>query len=199
MVGYVKAATIVHDPSKRHRRSIRLKEYDYSRAGAFFVTISAYRGQFLFGEIEDGKMHLSAIGEIVQSEWLRSEAIRRNVVLDEYVIMPNHVHGIIMLTEMAGDVRATRRVAPTRPRGPLPGSIGAIIGQVKSICTRRINEMRKTPGAHVWQRNYYEHVLRNDDELDRARQYISNNPMQWELDRENPATTTLERREPWQI
>ena len=199
MMGDVKTSAPANDSSRHHRRSIRLKEYDYSRAGAYFVTISARNRQCLFGKIEDGKVQLSAAGEIVQSEWLRSESVRRNVVLDEFVIMPNHVHGIIMLTDKTGFVGATRRVAPTRPCGPVPGSIGAIIGQFKSAATKRINQLRKTRGARVWQRNYYEHVLRNENELDRVREYMTNNPLRWELDQENPAATRIEDKEPWRV
>jgi REP element-mobilizing transposase RayT len=106
--------------------------------------------------------------------------------------MPNHIHGIIMLTEPCDAVGATRWVARTenvqaRPHGPKPNSIGAIIAEFKSVVTKRINEFRNTPRAPVWQRNYYDHIIRNEDGLDKIREYIVNHPAQWSFDWENPA------------
>jgi REP element-mobilizing transposase RayT len=125
-------------------------------------------------------------GFIVQEEWLRSPFVRPNVALDAYAIMPNHIHGILVLGDSVG---ATRRVAPTphqRP-GPLPGSIAAIIAQFKGQSARRINLLRGNPGARVWQRNYDEHIVRDEQDLQRLREYIANNPLRWALDEENPA------------
>lgn len=99
-------------PQEHHRRSIRLKGYDYSQAGAYFVTLVTWQRECLFGEIGQGKMALNEIGEIVREEWERTAAVRQNVELGEYVIMPNHVHGILVFVD-DGDVGATRRVAPT--------------------------------------------------------------------------------------
>jgi putative transposase len=141
-------------------------------------------------------MPLNALGEIMQEEWSGSAVVRSNLKLDAFVIMPNHIHGLITLTEEA-PVGATRRIAPTtavptrakRPRGPISGSIGAIIGQFKSLTAKHINNLRGTSGALVWQRNYYEHVIRNDDEMNRAIQYITDNPSRWAEDAENPMRT----------
>jgi len=175
-----------YDPEKHHRRSIRLKEYDYSQTGAYFITICAYNKECIFGDVVDGKIILNQYGEIVKAEWLKTFDIRKNLILDKYIVMPNHFHGIIMIVD-GHDVGATRRVAPTkRPNGPVPASIGAIIGQFKSIVTKRINAMRNTTGLPVWQRNYYEHIIRNEDELNQIREYIADNPIKWELDEENP-------------
>ncbi len=117
----------------------------------------------------------------------KTALIRPYIVLDEYIVMPNHVHGIIMID---GDgVGATRRVAPTDhvpPKGPIYGSIGAVIGQFKSQVSRHINVMNGTSGYPVWQRNYYEHVIRNDLDMQRIQEYIISNPFQWEYDVENP-------------
>ncbi len=174
-------------PGARNRRSVRLKEYGYVQAGAYFVTICTYNQDCLFGEVVGGEMRLNEYGEIARDEWIKTASVRTGVVLDVFVIMPNHVHGIIILSENVG---ATRRVAPNGrvARTMQPGSIGAIIGQFKSVATKRINVRRGTPGLPVWQRNYYERVLR-EDELDHVRAYIRNNPAQWEMDAENPISS----------
>ena len=189
--------------SKHDRRSIRLKGYDYSRAGAYFVTISARNRQCLFGKIQDGEIVLNAFGEVVREEWLKTAILRSAVTLDTFVVMPNHFHGIIAITTSgeAAVGRGTARRAPTTERygRPVSGSIPTIIRSFKSAVTRRINEMRKTPGARVWQRSYYEHVLRNDDELDRVRRYVADNPLKWEMDQENPAARASESKQPWEI
>ncbi len=186
------------DRPKHHRHSIRLQGYDYSQAGAYFLTVCAYSRECLFGEVVDGKMQLNEYGEIVQDEWMRTGVIRSDVVLDAFVVMPNHVHGIIVL------VGATRRVAlpgritpdgnagagrqnpaPIRPRAAVSGSIGAIVGQFKSVVSRRINRLRGVSGAPVWQRNYYDHIIRNQGALDAIRRYIQCNPSMWTYDIEN--------------
>ncbi|MGD2158116.1 MAG: hypothetical protein PVG14_06515 [Anaerolineales bacterium] len=176
------------DPQKHRRRSIRLKGYDYSQAGAYFVTICTYQRECLLGDIVDGEMVLNELGEIIRQEWFKSGRIRTNVELhdDEFVVMPNHVHGIIWIK--APDVGARRRRAPTKEEfgKPVPGSITTIIRGYKSAVTRRINQLQDTPSAPVWQRNYYERVVRNHRELDAILKYIQNNPQQWDQDRENP-------------
>jgi REP element-mobilizing transposase RayT len=172
------------DPEEHHRRSIRLKGYDYSQAGAYFVTIVTWQRECLFGEIADGKMMLNEIGEIVREEWERTAMVRPNVELGEYVIMPNHVHGILVFVD-GGDVGATRRVAPTS-QTLQPGSLGAIMAQFKSIATKRINGLQNVSGRPIWQRNYYEHIIRNEREMDRITRYIEANPLRWTDDGENP-------------
>lgn len=119
-----------------------------------------------------------------------------HVLLDEYVIMPNHFHGIILLTDTVGAIPAGRpmidcadirgRAVGVAPTGPVSGSIGAIMAQFKSNVTKRLNTFRDKPGCPVWQRNFYERVIRNDEELSHAREYIVNNPLKWALDKENP-------------
>ena len=181
-----------YDPESHHRHSIRLKGYDYSQAGAYFVTICTHNKACVFGDVVDGEMRLNEYGAIVKDEWLRTDTLRENVVIDEYIIMPNHIHGIVIIMgdgrgtlqrASTGPIRATHRVAPTA-RGLISNSIGAIIGQFKSIVTKDVRKMGFR--YFKWQRNYYEHVIRNEDKLNRTREYVLNNPLQWQFDRENP-------------
>ncbi len=182
-----------YDPFKHHRRSIRLKGYDYSQAGAYYVTRVAQDRLYLFGEVWDGEMRLNEFGRIVAEEWLRTQSVRTNVELDEFVVMPNHFHGILVIASNL--VGANRRFAPTTktPRAPQPNSIGAIMMQFKSIVTKRINALRDTQGAPVWQRNYWEHVVRDEKDLNRIRNYIMDNPAKWDGDEENPKNSKADQ------
>ena len=183
-------------PSSRpkHRRSIRLPEHNYTQTGAYFVTICARGRERLFGQIVGDEMRLNETGRIVQACWHEIPIHFPHVELDAFVVMPNHVHGIILIVaEPVGATHASP-LPPTHasplqghPRGPKRGSIGAIVGSFKSAATKHINELRDAPGPPVWQRNYYEHVIRNETELARIRDYIQTNPIRWALDRENPA------------
>ena len=170
------------DNVNRQRHSLRLADYDYSQAGAYFVTLSVHDRACLFGEVVDGVTRLKKHGHVITSEWLRTPVLRPQVALDEFVVMPNHFHAIIAIED------SRRGVLPyAHPRFQSPSqTVGAVIRGFKSATTKQINESRGTAGAAVWQRNYYEHVIRNDDELTRIREYIANNPFQWSLDRENP-------------
>ena len=165
-----------------HRRSIRLADYDYSQAGAYFVTFCVHDRGCLFGEAVDGLIRLNKCGQVITSEWLRTPVLRPPVVLDEFVVMPNHFHAIITIEE------SRRGVLPyAHPKFQSPSqTLGATVRGFKSVTTKLINATRNSPGAPVWQRNYYEHVIRNKSELTRIREYIVNNPLQWSLDRENP-------------
>ena len=185
------------NPMQHRRRSIRLPGYDYVQPGAYFVTICTHKYAPLFGQVIEEKIVLNAYGEIVREEWLHTAELRDNIELDAFVVMPNHTHGIIIIIDNVGatrwvapdedqqpNLRASHRLAPTnRQRGPKSGSLGAIIGQLKSVATKRINSVRGTPGAPVWQRNYYEHIIRTADALDRIREYITDNPARWAEDR----------------
>jgi len=174
-----------YDPDKHTRRSIRLHEYDYTQSGAYFVTICIHQRECLLGEIVDGLMSTNSWGEIVRGEWLQTAILRPGVELDVFVVMPNHFHGIISI---ASDRRGTARRAPTGEQfsRPVPGSIPTLIRAFKSATTKRINERRGTPGTPVWQRNYYEHIIRNEEALNRTRAYIALNPSRWQMDCENP-------------
>lgn len=184
---------------KQHRRSIRLKDYDYALAGAYFVTLCAQDRNWLFGDLVSGEVQLSPIGAIVREEWLRTPARRSLVILDAFVIMPNHLHGILVLRDQeSGEAQAspsvdpgaqaTRRNVPTTSIGPSRDSIGAILGQFKSITTKRVRRQVDAGLGSIWQRNYYEHVIRGSDSLQRIRQYIHDNPARWANDHENPGT-----------
>nr|BAL58065.1 hypothetical conserved protein [uncultured Chloroflexota bacterium] len=190
-----------YDPARHHRRSIRLKGYDYTQPGAYFITIVTHERAHLFGAVVDGVMRLNAWGEIVREEWFKTAQIRPYVRLydEEFVVMPNHVHGIIWIVD--DDVGARRRrcrgTAPPCPDPdhveqfgkPVPGSIPTIVRAFKSAVTHRINALQNTPGAPVWQRNYYEHIIRDERALHAIRQYIIENPLRWHLDTHNPERT----------
>ena len=170
------------------RKSIRLRGYDYTRAGAYFVTICAHERACLFGKMVEDDIHLSGAGAIVQDEWLWTPVVRTDMHLDAFVIMPNHLHGIIVLDPEQG----TARRAPTTERfgNPVARSLPTIVRAFKSASTREINRLRKTPGAPVWQRGFYEHMIRDDRDLERIRSYIVNNPSRWSADAEYLTRTT---------
>ena len=184
-----------------HRRSVRLTGYDYSQAGAYFITTCVQDRMLLFGEVVDGEMRLNEYGEIVRREWERTGKIRQDVGIDAFVIMPNHFHGIIVIDPGRG----TLQRAPTTERfgKPTSNTIPTIVRLFKSTTTRQINEHRGTPSIAVWQRNYYEHMVRSEKSLNRIRQYIADNPLQWAMDRENPNAVAACRgtlpRAPWRI
>jgi len=178
-----------YDPAVHHRRSIRLPEYDYTQAGAYYISICTYRRAWLFGDVVDGEMRLSRLGQVVAARWQAIPRTFRCARLDEWVVMPNHVHGILCLvddeTEPAGEVEVAAEVSQPctgddgRPRGPAPGSVGAIVGSFKSVATRRINRIRRSPGARLWLRGYWESIVCSERNLERVRAYIRNNPRRW--------------------
>ncbi len=173
-----------HQPN---RRSIRLRGYDYAQAGMYFVTICAWQRACRFGAIVDGAMRLHEDGRIVGEEWERTAAVRPSVSLDAWVVMPNHFHGILIIGGRGTPAACPYEPAISRRFGqPVSGSLSTIIGQFKSMVTKRINARRGTPGAPVWQRNYYEHIIRNEADLARIREYIVHNPLRWELDQLHP-------------
>lgn len=167
-------------PDKPVRHSTRLRDFDYAQAGAYFITICSYQRESLFGEIVAGIVRLNEVGRVIAHEWQKTAEIRANVIIDEFVVMPNHFHGIIFINDID---RATRRVAPTTLAS---GSLGAIIAQFKSSVTRQLKRTGHHPGTTLWQRNYHDHVIRNDEGLWQIRNYVMNNPLQWALDRNHP-------------
>ncbi|MBN2098364.1 MAG: transposase [Dehalococcoidia bacterium] len=167
-----------HAPDLHHRHSIRLKDYDYAQPGAYFVTVCTRDRECLLGEIADGELRLNPFGVAVRDEWLRTAELRERVDLDVFVVMPNHLHGIVMITQGRG----VWPYAPTETLRSPSHTVGAIVRGFKSASAKRINEMRNTPRMPVWQRNYYEHVIRNEAELNAIRQHIHGNQATWSSD-----------------
>lgn len=178
------------DATKHHRRSIRLPHFDYAQPGGYFITICTHNRSCLFGDVINGEMILNEYGIAARDEWLKTLKIRENIKLDEFVIMPNHIHGIIRILERKG----TMHRAPTDDRAstleqfgkPTSNTIPNTVRGYKSAVTNQINIVRRTPGLPVWQRNYYERVIRHEKELSETRQYIINNPVNWEMDENYP-------------
>ena len=173
-----------YDPQIHHRCSTRLKNYDYASNGYYFITVCIHDKECLFGEIRRGTAccALNEYGNIVNDEWIKSGYKRNEIELDEFVIMPNHMHGVIIINDLGTDLGTARR-APTEQFGlPVSGSLPTIVRAFKSASTKRINELRNSSGQKLWQRNYYEHIIRDDKDLNRIRKYIKDNPVKWEED-----------------
>ena len=168
--------------NKYQRHSLRIKNYNYSLPGAYFITVCTYRKENILGYIIDGKIELNVLGKITVKEWLRTFQIRKNIQLDEYIVMPNHFHGIIILTE---NNKGVLQYAPTNKFRSPSQTIGSIVRGFKSAVTREIKRLDYPFFYSIWQRNYYEHIIRNENELNRIREYIQNNPLRWQYDREN--------------
>jgi REP element-mobilizing transposase RayT len=197
-----------YNPDIHRRRSIRLKGYDYSQAGAYFVTLCAQNRQCIFGNITDERMALNDAGRMVQTTWNEIPDHYPGVDVDAFVVMPNHIHGIVIFvgagTRACPDMGQPQGVAPTL-------SLPDVVHRFKTMTTKRYTDGVKQSGwppypGKLWQRNYYEHIIRlsacdhlparcaqagaqagNENELNRIREYIQNNLRKWEIDRENPA------------
>jgi REP element-mobilizing transposase RayT len=161
-----------------NRQSIRLRHHDYAAPGAYFVTINTKRGKHLFGEIVDGIMRLNEMGWIVDRVWNGLPDHYPWIRLDEFIVMPNHIHFIVVILDP--DRRARLNRAPPTPIF-YHHTLGQIIHSIKSFSTREINAMRHSPGTPRWHRNYFERIIRDDAALNRIRKYIRENPMRWEI------------------
>ena len=174
------------DDRKHLRRSIRLHGYDYAAAGGYFIIVVAFRRNCVFMEIGEGTIWLNALGEIVREEWFKTARLRLYVELreEEFVIMPNHVHGIVWIAD--DFVGARRRRAPTEEHygKPVAGSIPTIICAFKSAVSYRANHELNI--VKIWHRNYYEHIIRNDVDYKHIANHIATNPENWGDDEENP-------------
>jgi REP element-mobilizing transposase RayT len=168
---------MTHVPNIHRRHSLRLRNYDYSQAGMYFVTACTRERVCSFGEIINGEMYPTDAGEIVRMVWDALPEHYPQIALDIFVVMPNHVHGIVVIEPVGAGLKP----APTARHG-----LSEVMRAFKTFSSRRINEMRETPGDKIWQRSFWERVIRNDEELDRIREYIQNNPAQWTLDRLHP-------------
>ena len=174
---------MVMNCEKPQRRSVRMGGYDYSSCGAYFVTVCTDRRMNIFGSIKDGKMVLNEAGKIAEENWLEIPQHFPLVSLYEHVVMPNHFHGVLFIE----DCRGTACRAHVRSFGkPDSSSLSTVVRSYKSSVTKRINELCQMLDVPVWQRGFYEHIIRNDNEMYEIQMYIQNNPMQWELDEENP-------------
>ena len=178
---------MLYNPEKHRRRTIRLQDYDYSQAGAYFITVCTKNRECLFGEISDGKIVLNEFGQIVESVWLDLPKHYPNIELDAFVIMPNHIHGIVFI------VGAGLKPAPTKPANTIAPTkvmknypLSEIVRGFKTFSSRKINEMRFKSGMSLWQRNYHEHIIRKEESLNCIREYIMINPLGRDLDEENP-------------
>jgi putative transposase len=249
--------TLSYNPRKHHRQSLRLKGHDYTTPGGYFITICAHQRQHLFGEVVGGQMQLNQLGIIVQAHWRRLPQHHPNLQLDAFITMPNHIHGILMITPPAAQANPVRAGSASNPSHttnhpqakpalpshknsaasdfsldemgaglgaellqlehidgckpapagdgiiygckPAPAGDGIIYGaassmhgipemirQFKTFSARRINQVRKTQGCSVWQRNYYEIIVRDEIALTRIRTYIQRNPLAWAEGRLNP-------------
>lgn len=183
------------DHQQHHRHSIRLPNYDYSQPGAYFVTIVTRHRKCLFGEVVDGMMMLNRFGTVAKQQWEKLPQRFPGIELGAFMIMPNHMHGIIEIVTGRGTAdnwhdlsEVLSRRAPTREQfqKPVKGSIPTIIRSYKSAVSYRINLMRGTQDIPVWQRNYYEHIIRNERDLQAKTDYIESNPILWGKDHENP-------------
>ncbi len=204
-----------YDPRVHHRRSIRLRGYDYAQPGLYCVTIVVQGRRTIFGEIVEGAMRANDVGRIVEEVWGELPAHFACADTDAFVLMPNHVHAIVVICEP--DERSNRVGAGLAVGGgeggetppslraaalavgaseggetpPLPvffgrPTLGQVVAYFKYRSAKRINALRGTPGEPLWQRNYYEHVVRDERDLQRLRRYIEENPVRWDLDDENP-------------
>jgi len=163
----------------RERKSNRLRNYDYSESGYYFITIRTNNREECFGRVEGDEMHLNEFGEIARNFWAGIMIHFKCVGIDEFSVMPNHVHGILIIEEnMVGN--AYMRSLQNRTNMLL----SKIIQQYKASVTRKVNSLESD--LHFrWQKSFYDHVIRNDKSLDNLRRYIINNPLKWELDIEN--------------
>ena len=166
-----------------HRRSIRIKDYDYSREGLYFITICTFNHERLFGYVDNEKMVLGKFGNIAYNEWLQTGEMRKNILLQEFVIMPNHMHGIIEINDSNCMGTMTRANTMEQFGKPTSNTVPTIIRGFKSTVTKQINIIRNTPGQSVWQRSYYEHVIRNEKSYNRISEYIRYNPEKWLKDK----------------
>jgi putative transposase len=160
-----------------HRKSIRLRGYDYSLPGVYFVTLVTYQRESVLGEICNGKLTLSNFGELAKTQWISIPMHHQNITLDCCIVMPNHIHGIINITE--SNVGAGYQPALAKHY-----HLAELIRKFKTFSAMNINKLRNSPGVPVWQRNYYEHIIRDDKELNDIRAYIVTNPVNWRRDKE---------------
>jgi len=180
-------------PPKNRRRSIRLKDYNYSQEGAYFITVCTRNRENLFGNVTEGQMQLNGYGKVVNDFWGNIPLHFPSVDTDAFVVMPNHVHGIILINDACrGGATPPMGNGMVSPSGgevtsPLRKiSLGQIVAFYKYQTAKLVNQIRNTPGVTVWQRNYHDHIVHDDEHLNKIREYVFQNPLKWDLDDENP-------------
>lgn len=196
-----------YNPHRHHRRSIRLQGYDYSREGLYFITICCQDRAHLFGEVQNKEMLLNTFGKIALEEWLNTGIVRNNVIVHESVVMPNHLHGIVEITHKEGENEIGAFKSPSHTIGAIirgykiatikkikdsirgskdskeDSSKGDCKGELRFAPTAPTVEKIKSLDFKIWQRNYYEHIIRNEQSYHRISEYIINNPAKWENDK----------------
>ena len=188
----------------KNRRSIRFREYDYSQNGLYFVTICVNGREELLGNVENGEMVLNNAGKIVDMSIHAIPEKYENIDIDSYIIMPNHIHIVIAIVGAIHELPEKNEL-PEKERAihesPLQNGwerrkmlLPKIVGYLKMNSSKQINILREKSGVPVWQRNYHEHVIRNEKELDKIRHYININPAKWEMDRYNPINCEGEKK-----
>ncbi len=189
------------DPRFPVRKRIRLRNYDYSAAGAYFVTVCAAERKPLLGAVAAGGMRLSPWGEIVERCWLETPAHFPRAELDEWQVMPNHFHGILVIKShaLALGPGASEGLPEIKAQfgKPVADSLATMIGAFKSAVTKCIGRHEGARGLAVWQAKFYDHVVRDDAAMNRIREYIATNPMRWHLDRHNPERTGVDEFDSW--
>jgi putative transposase len=174
----------------RNRRSIRLKDFDYSSDGAYFLTICVQNREYLLGEIQKENMILNDYGKIVREVWEDLPTKIVDIDLDEYVIMPNHFHSILVIDKSVESKKSHKSLNVNDDKDRRKMILPKVVGKFKMLTAKAINQMRGNEGK-FWQRNYYEIVIRSEEDLHRIREYIINNPMQWDTDENNPSNLSL--------
>ena len=182
-----------YNPEIHHRRSIRLKGYDYSQEGLYFLTICTQNREHIFGTIENEEMLLNEYGNITRDYWNDIPTHYNNVELDEYIIMPNHLHGIVRFNIPVGvqfiasdnGITSSNQIINQPKQGAInrTPTVGNVVRAFKARCTHAINKFNETIGVSIWQRNYYEHIIRNEESYHQISEYINYNPMNWKDDK----------------
>jgi len=166
---------MTYDPEIHHRRSHRLRGFDYSQPGKYSITICTQDKKHLFGRVVEGEVHLNESGEYVGRCWKWLARNFPDVELDEWILMPNHLHGIIVITKNVGGSRTAPTAVKRKP-------LGRLIGAFKTVSTDGFNQRKGATGESLWQRDFYDHIIRNEDELEKIREYIRTNPLKWASD-----------------
>jgi REP element-mobilizing transposase RayT len=168
------------------RKPNRLRNYDYSQGGYYFVTICTQSRIEFFGEIQNGAMVLNENGKIAEKVWIGIPEHFGNVELDEFVVMPNHIHGIIVVKK---DIVGNRHACSLQKRQYQ--TIPVVVGSYKSAVTRNIRKIKSSGSGFVWQKSFYDHIIRDGSSLNRIREYVINNSIQWDTDVENTKSQEL--------